>query len=507
MDLTNTNKTDNKQEAEVVLNVRNLRKSFGGNCVLHNTNLNLVAGEIVLLHGPNGAGKTTLLNILTGNLEADTGEIDLQINGSFESFHFPFSLWSRLNPNNHFLPEKVSSKGVGRTWQNTRLFPKLSLTENITVASHNHPGESLFNVLFRRKHVREFENKMKQCAINRLVNIQLGQKTNSNGNSISLGQSKRVAIAQAVQAGAKILFFDEPLSGLDKYGIETVLETLKVLANEHRISIVIVEHILNIKYLLHLVDTFWKLIDGKLTASKQYDESEISIQKNKDERWLSLFSGINHISTLSLINGATLDIYRRFDNKDNEQPIFSVKGLTVCRNNKLIIGSSNEKDAKGVNFSLKRGDIAVLKAPNGWGKTTLMEALSGLISLQTGNVVFKDKDLNKLYPWHRAKLGIGFVPSEKNTFLSITSKEVYHMIPGINESSLNKNLSTQAIETYSGGQRQKLALMTTIKNKNFQFLLLDEPFSMLDNQTITDIVQELHMDISRTIFISIPSTN
>jgi len=94
----------------VLMKVRNLRKAFGGQVVLDGVSLDLHEGEIVLLRGDNGSGKTTLLNILTGNMEPDSGSIWVDGNGAEEHFEFPFRWWQELNPLSHFTPEKVAKK-------------------------------------------------------------------------------------------------------------------------------------------------------------------------------------------------------------------------------------------------------------------------------------------------------------------------------------------------------------------------------------------------------------
>src|ERR1039458_8271762 len=134
-----------------VLSLRDLRKSFGGQIVLDGISAELHEGEVVLLRGDNGSGKTTLLNILSGNLEPDAGGINLQANGRAEHFQFPRRWWQEINPVDHFTPERVAREGVGRTWQDVRLFNKLTLIDNIAVASPRQTGESPFNLMrFRR---------------------------------------------------------------------------------------------------------------------------------------------------------------------------------------------------------------------------------------------------------------------------------------------------------------------------------------------------------------------
>src|SRR3712207_1248084 len=110
-----------------LLEAEGLFKAFGGQIVLNRVDLELRQGEVVLLRGENGSGKTTLLNILPGNLEPDVGTIRYYADGTPRSYRFPRRWWQELNPFDHFTPEFVAREGIGRTWQEVRLFGTQSL--------------------------------------------------------------------------------------------------------------------------------------------------------------------------------------------------------------------------------------------------------------------------------------------------------------------------------------------------------------------------------------------
>ncbi|MEW8052322.1 MAG: ATP-binding cassette domain-containing protein, partial [Candidatus Thiodiazotropha sp.] len=132
-----------------------LRKSFGGQVVLNGADFELHEGQVVLLRGANGSGKTTLLNMLTGHIEPDAGTIELRTNGAIEHFRFPRKWWQELNPWDHFLPERVARAGVGRSWQDTRLFSTLTLCDNIVVAGpEDRHGHNPVHILFSPKQAR-----------------------------------------------------------------------------------------------------------------------------------------------------------------------------------------------------------------------------------------------------------------------------------------------------------------------------------------------------------------
>ena len=136
-----------EKPSEPVLVVENLSMAFGGQVVLNDISVCLKRGEIVLLRGENGSGKTTLLNILTGNLQPDTGMITINANGNRDKFSFPRSWWNKLNPGDHFTPERVSCTGIGRSWQEVRLFSTQSLRDNIAMASPRQTGENPITAL------------------------------------------------------------------------------------------------------------------------------------------------------------------------------------------------------------------------------------------------------------------------------------------------------------------------------------------------------------------------
>src|SRR5439155_9932234 len=119
--------------------------------------LTLHEGEVVLLRGENGSGKTTLLNILTGNLEPDAGTIHYLADNSPRSYRFPRRWWQELNPFDHFTPEFVAREGIGRTWQDVRLFNAQSLRDNIAVAAPENAGTNPICALLSPARTRKCE--------------------------------------------------------------------------------------------------------------------------------------------------------------------------------------------------------------------------------------------------------------------------------------------------------------------------------------------------------------
>jgi ABC-type branched-subunit amino acid transport system ATPase component len=483
-----------------LLKANGLYKFFGGQPVIDGVDLELRRGEVVLLRGENGSGKTTLLNVLTGNLEPDAGAIHYLADSTPRSYQFPRRWWEELNPFDHFTPEFVAREGIGRTWQDVRLFGSQSLHDNIAVAEHDQPGENPILALLALKASSRRETEVRREADAVLARLGLAGREDSSADMISLGQSKRVAIARAVAAGAKILFLDEPLAGLDQQGTVEILSLFDSLVRERDITLVIIEHVFNQTYLHHLVTTDWLLAGGKLTVSgsSTYHQRSTTLTR---PAWLELLSGADaEILDEPLPHGACLTRIRRkgvFQRPPN--PILEIRNLVVRRGPRTIIGSDDQNDTARLNLRLFEGEVAILQAPNGWGKSTLLDVVTGQLIEDQGDVIFNGRDLRGLTIWERARLGIRALPSDHYSFSNLSVEEALRLA-GVTGQQPNGFLATKRCSNLSGGERQRVALSTTMKAGEPPLLiLLDEPFSALDQKTTKELagtVSALNAQIS-----------
>jgi ABC-type branched-subunit amino acid transport system ATPase component len=458
---------------------RNLCKSFGGNQVLKSVDFDLHEGEVVLLRGDNGSGKTTLLNILTGNLEPEAGLVRLDADGSAENFDFPRAWWRDLNPFDHFTPERVANEAAGRTWQDIRLFSTQTLADNIAVATPRQAGESPFRAIFQRRRVRLAEGTNRSESVKLLSGLGLGQRADSSADKISLGQTKRVAIARAVRAGARILFLDEPLAGLDSKGIEEVMALLTDLARNEKVTLVIIEHVFNIPRVLDLAHTVWSLRDGCITSETP--------EKVRDEMREAAGDGVMHLlrsiadapteQEIRLFGGAVLTRLQRGDTK-NLTAVLEIKDLVVRRGSRLVIGEeSADGSVIGLNLALYAGDLAILQAPNGWGKTTLLEALCGLIPIERGEIRFQGRPIQNLPPWERIQLGLSVLQARNHHFDNLTVAETFALAGQSMKTSKMVPYSERKVSSLSGGEIQRV-MVGMLRNTTFS--IYDEPFASLD---------------------------
>jgi branched-chain amino acid transport system ATP-binding protein len=501
-------------DSTTLLHVKELRKSFGGQVILNGVDVDLREGEVVLLSGENGSGKTTLLNILTGNLEPDSGVVRYGLDGSNRTYRFPRRWWQEMNPWDHYRPEFVSREGIGRTWQDIRLFSKLTLQDNIDIAIPSQPGENPLRALFSLGQNSTFSPHNNSDALTMLDRLGLTGREKSSADMVSLGQSKRVAIARAVVAGARVLFLDEPLAGLDRQGIKDVLSLLESLVRERNFTLVIVEHIFNQHHLHGFVTTEWFLKSGKIEVCKSRDSKAnrytslgngAASQHGGRPEWVSLLTGDDTEVTDELLpRGALLTRARRRGySQQTAKPVLEISQLTVKRGHRIVIGLDDQGDEVGFNLTLFEGEAAVLQAPNGWGKSTLYAAIAGLLPIAQGKIHLRGRDLTGLPVWERFRLGLSVLPSTLHTFPRLTVKESLRLAGDTNMTEALSNFADRPISSLSGGQKQRVALASM---RSGDLNIYDEPLTGLDRPD--PFIERCLLDASSggTSFVLMPST-
>ena len=202
-----------------VLSVTALSKQFGGVRALDGIDLHVGRGEILGIVGPNGAGKTALINTITGFYRATSGQVVL--NGT-DITALPLHRIGRL--------------GVGRTFQNIRLFKRMSVLENVLVAYKKHATQ-VFRSFFRSG-----SNRSEQAeAFQWLELLQLADKANQPASSLSYGDARRLEIARALAGHPRLLLLDEPAAGMNESETRQLIADIQVL--RHKVdAIMLIEH-------------------------------------------------------------------------------------------------------------------------------------------------------------------------------------------------------------------------------------------------------------------------
>ena len=235
------------QAGEAVLQASGLAKRFGGITAVSDFAIELHRGRITGLIGPNGAGKTTAFNLLTGFLRPDAGEIRL-----------------RGRAIGRRKPHTLVEAGVARSFQDLRLFTKMTVIENVLVALPRQSGDDIASVFFRPFRVarEERENIARAMAVLRFV--ELDGKAQEVAENLSYAEEKLLVVARLLATGADVLLFDEPLSGLDETTLQEIFPVIRRLAENGK-AICIIEH--NLDVIKELCDTVCFLDEGRAMAT------------------------------------------------------------------------------------------------------------------------------------------------------------------------------------------------------------------------------------------------
>ena len=231
---------------DVVLEVVDARKEFGGLVAVNDVSFQVRAGEILGLIGPNGAGKSTTFNLVTGVLPATRGEVRL--------------LGRRIES----LPAReIAARGVSRTFQHVKMIPTMTVLENVTLGAHLRGRRGIASAMLRLD--RDEERRLMKEAERQLQRIGMGELMHEQAGNLALGQQRLMEIARALAADPTLLLLDEPAAGLrlkEKEGLATVLRQLR----DEGLSILLVEHDMDL--VMGLVDRVvvmefgTKLIEG-----------------------------------------------------------------------------------------------------------------------------------------------------------------------------------------------------------------------------------------------------
>ncbi|HET6875043.1 MAG TPA: branched-chain amino acid ABC transporter ATP-binding protein/permease [Acidimicrobiales bacterium] len=241
-----------RHRGEVVLAVRGLSKRFGGIVAADGVDLDLHRGTITALVGPNGAGKTTIFNLLTGAIRPDAGSVMLKGEEMVG-----------------LTPDQVARKGMVRSFQDVRIFPRLSALQNVAMAVQNQPGEHILPLFLRPRHTSEFEKKVRDTAMEWLTFVGMDSFAGVPTGALAFGQQKLVALARVLATEAEVLLLDEPASGIDVQWVDTMLGLIEQLRPKGR-TVCIVEH--NLHVVGRLADHTYFMELGKITAQGSFEE-------------------------------------------------------------------------------------------------------------------------------------------------------------------------------------------------------------------------------------------
>jgi branched-chain amino acid transport system ATP-binding protein len=239
-------------DSPTILKVEGLCKYFGGIKAIDNVDLDIKQGEIVALIGPNGAGKTTFFNCLTGIYTPTAGEINLSDPRNGKT--------TRLNGKK---PNKITEIGMARTFQNIRLFPTMSVLENVMIGRHCRTKALIFGAVFRNKATRIEETQIVERSYEILKKVGLRRQVNEQARNLSYGAQRRLEIGRALATEPFLLLLDEPAAGMNPKETEALVALIREICAEGH-SILLIEH--DMKLVMSLSDRIFVMDYGKKIA-------------------------------------------------------------------------------------------------------------------------------------------------------------------------------------------------------------------------------------------------
>ena len=224
-----------------VLEVRDLRKSFGGIVAVDGVSFDVNEGEILGIIGPNGSGKSTLFNCILGQLRPSAGNVHLdgrQVTG--------------------MRPCDLNRLGVSRTFQLLQIFPQLSARQNLVLAGQEHKGTMLSRLL------RGHDAALSVAAQRMLDLFRLDHLGDDPAGDLSYGQQKLLDAAMAFMAGPRLVLLDEPAGGVNPTMLASLRERLRAINAEQRATFVVIEH--NMEFVMALCNRILVLAEGRVVA-------------------------------------------------------------------------------------------------------------------------------------------------------------------------------------------------------------------------------------------------
>ena len=237
----------NTNGQNVVLQTEKATIRFGGLVAVNELDMNVKKGEIYGLIGPNGAGKTTIFNLLTGVYEPTSGEI--YFNGQ------------RIDG---LRPYQIASRGISRTFQNIRLFPSMSVLENVMTACHIHVGQNLLDAVLRTPRYIKDEKQHSDYCFELLEIFDLARVAEEGATSLPYGSQRRLEIVRALATRPKLLLLDEPAAGMNPSEQEDLMNLIKQIRDRFGLTILLVEH--NMKVVMGVCERIQVVDYGKCIA-------------------------------------------------------------------------------------------------------------------------------------------------------------------------------------------------------------------------------------------------
>ncbi len=435
-------------EKNIVVDLKNISKSFGSNKVLDNVNFTLHEGEVHALLGENGAGKTTLMNILYGLYEPTSGSITVK-GKTFDQM----------------TPKLAITNGIGMVHQHFMLIEPFTVYQNIVLGKEI---TSKAGFVDDKKSIQEVKT----------LSDKYGLMIDPEAKvcDISVGMQQRVEILKCLYRGADILIFDEPTAVLTPQEIEDFIKIVKNLTDLGK-SIIIITH--KLSEIKAMADYCTVIRRGKFIDKLNVKEIDENILAEK-------------------MVGRDVRFTVEKEDKAPGDVVLDVKDLVVKDSRDIGI-------LKGLNLEVRQGEILGIAGVDGNGQSELIEAITGLRKIESGKVTLKGNDITNHTPREIIDLGMNTIPEDRqkhglvldysiadNLILENVRKKPFSNGMKLNFNAINENAKeliekfdirpndyNQKTRNLSGGNQQKVIIAREISN-NPELLIAAQPTRGLD---------------------------
>lgn len=447
------------KRGETVLEARGITKRFPGVVANDRIDFAIKAGEIHAILGENGAGKSTLMKILFGQYQPDEGEIFL--GGQKVKFNSPLDAIDR---------------GIGMVHQHRKLVPAHTVIENI-ILGHPRAGK----ILDYKRATRELRDLCDKFGFTIDVKAKVWQ--------LSEGEKQIVEILKALYRGAELLIMDEPTAALTPIETEKLLTSIKAMAQNNLAIVPFITHKLPI--VLRISDRITVLRRGKVVSCI---ETEHATEKS--------------LATELVGREVIFNVKRKK----------AQKGETILRvENLSSFSDKGVRALNGVSFSIRGGEIFGVAGVSGNGQRELVECLAGMREIEGGRIVLDNNDITTASSYARWKLGMGYIPADRNHLGSIadfslvenTTMNYYfdkkYQYRGTLDYQRIRSLTEEIISEYgvktpnpdvkaknlSGGNLQKL-ILARVLSRSPRLVIADLPTQGLDIGAIEFVRNKLN---------------
>ena len=486
-----------------LLEVSGIVKAYGGIRALDGCELEVREGEINGLIGPNGSGKTTLFNVITGYERVQQGKVSLKGTDITNA-----------------APDRVFSLGIGRTFQLTRMFARLTVLENILVATQREEGWLRSVTRLAGSHSE------RSRALELLDFVGITRLAHEPAGNLSYGQRKLLELASLLVADPDVLLLDEPAGGVNPTLINHLANRIQEL-NAAGKTILVVEH--NMEFVMGICSRITVLSQGStlmagtpaevrssaavLEAYLGADEQDAEVDAALRAR---LESQADAQSSITVSRSPSLSVTAEPDHGEVEEPGAN-EAEPLLRLHGICAGYGGDDILKDVTLSVPRGGITCVVGPNGAGKSTVMKTISGLLRPRAGEIHFGGEVVSGLSPKQILGRGIAQIPQAHSLFPDMTVHENVEMgAYSLRDRKLVNQRLAAVQELYpivrdradhkagslSGGQ-QRLVEFARCLMLDPQLIMLDEPSMGLDPQTramVFEMVAEMNRQ-GRTILL------